>query len=67
METIIKLNIWITKLVEKIGKKTVLMIDEVDKNCNNQLFLANGANATAMALYNRSHRTTETELKQSVN
>ncbi|MCP4155678.1 MAG: AAA family ATPase, partial [bacterium] len=39
METIIKLNIWLSKLVEKIGKKTVLMIDEVDKSCNNQLFL----------------------------
>ncbi len=39
MDDIIKLNIWITKLVEKIGKKTVLMIDEVDKSCNNQLFL----------------------------
>jgi hypothetical protein len=30
---------WIGLLVEKIGKKVVLMIDEVDKSSNNQLFL----------------------------
>ncbi len=29
----------ITLLVKAIGKNTVLMIDEVDKSCNNQLFL----------------------------
>lgn len=31
-----KLDIWLTQLIEKIGKPTVLMIDEVDKSCNNQ-------------------------------
>ena len=34
-----KLGLWINKLVEKTGKKIVLMIDEVDKSSNNQLFL----------------------------
>jgi len=34
-----KLGMWITKLVKKIGKKVVLMIDEVDKSISNQLFL----------------------------
>ncbi len=34
-----KLAIWLTELIVKTGKKTVLMIDEVDKSCNNQLFL----------------------------
>ncbi|HLP47534.1 MAG TPA: AAA family ATPase, partial [Candidatus Kapabacteria bacterium] len=34
-----KLDLWISKLVQKTGKKIVLMIDEVDKSSNNQLFL----------------------------
>ncbi len=34
-----KLSRFITSFVEEIGKKVVLMIDEVDKSCNNQLFL----------------------------
>jgi hypothetical protein len=34
-----QLGRWIERLVEKIGKKIVLMIDEVDKSSNNQLFL----------------------------
>jgi hypothetical protein len=34
-----QLGRWIEQLVEKIGKKIVLMIDEVDKSSNNQLFL----------------------------
>ncbi|MGE5343184.1 MAG: AAA family ATPase [Candidatus Omnitrophota bacterium] len=34
-----KLGLWISKLVMKIGKKTILMIDEVDKSADNQLFL----------------------------
>jgi hypothetical protein len=33
------LDSWLSKLIQKIGKKTVLMIDEVDKSSNNQLFL----------------------------
>jgi len=33
------LDSWIGKLVQKTGKKVVLMIDEVDKSSNNQLFL----------------------------
>ncbi|HLP59106.1 MAG TPA: AAA-like domain-containing protein [Candidatus Deferrimicrobium sp.] len=33
------LGAWISELVEKTGKKIVLMIDEVDKSSNNQLFL----------------------------
>ncbi len=33
------LGVWISELVEKTGKKIVLMIDEVDKSSNNQLFL----------------------------
>ena len=33
------LGIWIGKLVKKIGKKVILMVDEVDKSSNNQLFL----------------------------
>ncbi|HLP61071.1 MAG TPA: AAA family ATPase, partial [Candidatus Deferrimicrobium sp.] len=33
------LGVWISDLVEKTGKKIVLMIDEVDKSSNNQLFL----------------------------
>jgi len=39
VDNINKLAIWLSELVEKTGKKTVLMIDEVDKSCNNQLFL----------------------------
>lgn len=38
-DSIHKLGIWLTKMVEKTGKKVVLMIDEVDKSSNNQLFL----------------------------
>jgi hypothetical protein len=38
-ERIDKLGLWINQLVEKTGKKIVLMIDEVDKSSNNQLFL----------------------------
>jgi hypothetical protein len=34
-----KLDLWIGELVKKTGKKVVLMIDEVDKSSNNQLFL----------------------------
>ncbi len=34
-----KLGIWITELVKITGKKIVLLIDEVDKSSNNQLFL----------------------------
>ncbi|MDQ1354716.1 MAG: hypothetical protein QG657_5025 [Acidobacteriota bacterium] len=34
-----KLGLWIKNLVKKTGKKIVLMIDEVDKSSNNQLFL----------------------------
>ncbi len=34
-----KLDLWISKLVQETGKKIVLMIDEVDKSSNNQLFL----------------------------
>jgi len=33
------LDSWVSELVEKTGKKIVLMIDEVDKSSNNQLFL----------------------------
>ncbi len=34
-----RLGQWISDLVKNIGKKVVLMIDEVDKSSNNQLFL----------------------------
>ncbi|HLP47533.1 MAG TPA: AAA family ATPase [Candidatus Kapabacteria bacterium] len=34
-----KLGFWIGKLVQETGKKIVLMIDEIDKSSNNQLFL----------------------------
>lgn len=34
-----RLGMWITEMVKKIEKKVVLMIDEVDKSTNNQLFL----------------------------
>lgn len=37
--TIDKLDVWFSKLVTKINQKVVLMIDEVDKSSNNQLFL----------------------------
>ncbi len=33
------LDSWVSELVEKAGKKIVLIIDEVDKSSNNQLFL----------------------------
>jgi energy-coupling factor transporter ATP-binding protein EcfA2 len=39
VDNIDKLSPWITRLVKKIGKKVVLMIDEVDKSSNNRLFL----------------------------
>jgi len=38
-ENFYELGIWINELVKKTGKKIVLMIDEVDKSSNNQLFL----------------------------
>jgi len=38
-DSFIMLDEWITELVKKTGKKIVLMIDEVDKSSNNQLFL----------------------------
>jgi hypothetical protein len=34
------LSYFITKLVKKVNKKVVLMIDEVDKSSNNQLFVS---------------------------
>ncbi|HLP48009.1 MAG TPA: AAA family ATPase, partial [Candidatus Kapabacteria bacterium] len=34
-----ELGFWLNEFVVKIGKKPVLMIDEVDKSSNNQLFL----------------------------
>ncbi|MCK4762928.1 MAG: AAA-like domain-containing protein [Candidatus Aminicenantes bacterium] len=39
VDCISKLDIWLTELITKIGEKVVLMIDEVDKNIDNQLFL----------------------------
>ncbi|MCX6582435.1 MAG: AAA family ATPase, partial [Candidatus Aminicenantes bacterium] len=33
------LGVWISELVETTGKKIVLIIDEIDKSSNNQLFL----------------------------
>ncbi len=39
LQRIDELGTWINDLVQKTGKKTVLMIDEVDKSSNNQLFL----------------------------
>ncbi|MCP5049156.1 MAG: AAA family ATPase [bacterium] len=39
LERISQLGMWITELVKQIDRKTVLMIDEVDKSSNNQLFL----------------------------
>ncbi|MBU0766154.1 MAG: AAA-like domain-containing protein [Bacteroidetes bacterium] len=35
-----ELSLFITDLVQEIGKRIVLMIDEVDKSSNNQLFLS---------------------------
>lgn len=40
IETLDDLSYFIAKLVKKINKKVVLMIDEVDKSSNNQLFLS---------------------------
>jgi hypothetical protein len=37
--TINKLDVWFSQMVKKINQKVVLMIDEVDKSSNNQLFL----------------------------
>lgn len=34
-----QLGDWLTEFMAKIEKKVVLLIDEVDKSCNNQLFL----------------------------
>ncbi len=39
LTSISRLGLWITDLVQHTGKPMVLMIDEVDKSCNNQLFL----------------------------
>ena len=39
LERMDELGKWINTLVKKVGKKVVLMIDEVDKSSNNQLFL----------------------------
>ncbi|MCP4151882.1 MAG: AAA family ATPase [bacterium] len=39
IDSINKLGLWFTELVMKIGKKVVLIIDEVDQSCNNRLFL----------------------------
>lgn len=39
VDSIKKLDIWLKKLVMRIGKKVVFIIDEVDKSSNNQLFL----------------------------
>jgi len=39
VDSIKKLDICLKQLVMKIGKKVVLIIDEVDKSSNNQLFL----------------------------
>ncbi len=39
LKRIDELGIWLSELIRIIGKKTVLMIDEVDKSSNNQLFL----------------------------
>lgn len=40
VETLDDLSYFITKFVREINKKVVLMIDEVDKSSNNQLFLS---------------------------
>ena len=39
LNSIPKLGNWFTDLVMKTERKVVLMIDEVDKSCNNRLFL----------------------------
>ncbi|MGE5343308.1 MAG: AAA family ATPase [Candidatus Omnitrophota bacterium] len=33
------LGLWLSELIVRIGKKIILMIDEIDKSSNNQLFL----------------------------
>lgn len=38
-DSIQKLSIWITEMIKRTGRKVILMIDEVDKSTNNQLFL----------------------------
>lgn len=40
VENLSDLSFFITKLIRKLNKKVVLMIDEVDKSSNNQLFLS---------------------------
>jgi hypothetical protein len=40
LEDLEDLSSFITKLIRYINKKVVLMIDEVDKSSNNQLFLS---------------------------
>lgn len=40
VENLDDLSSFITKLIKKINRKVVLMIDEVDKSSNNQLFLS---------------------------
>lgn len=40
VENLSDLSFFITKFIKKINKKVVLMIDEVDKSSNNQLFLS---------------------------
>ncbi|MEG3042419.1 MAG: AAA-like domain-containing protein, partial [Clostridium sp.] len=40
MESLNDLSYFITKLIRKSNKKVVLLIDEVDKSSNNQLFLS---------------------------
>jgi hypothetical protein len=39
IHSINRLDNWLTQLIGQTGQKAVLMIDEVDKSCNNQLFL----------------------------
>ncbi|MCP4156656.1 MAG: AAA family ATPase [bacterium] len=34
-----QLDLYLSQLISKSGRKTVILIDEVDKACNNQLFL----------------------------
>ncbi len=40
VETMDDLSYFITKFMKKVNKKVVLMVDEVDKSSNNQLFLS---------------------------
>ncbi|MFA9397436.1 MAG: AAA family ATPase [Clostridiaceae bacterium] len=40
VQTLDDLSYFITKFTVKVGKKIILMIDEVDKSSNNQLFLS---------------------------